>query len=228
MEINIKDLFRLALRKWWIFVICFLVFGSVSYIWTNYFIVPIYSSSTTLYVGKNIESEGIQSSDLYLGSTLILDYRELAKSKLVANEVINEMGLNNMSPGSLAGRIGVFQKNESRVIQITVNDTNPQMAMELTNKVAEVLQKKIIEIMQVENVQIIDKAELQPYPISPNKNLNYMIGIIVGLILGMGIILLIAYFDNTIKSAEDVQKHLDLPVIGIIPLYYLKGGKVRL
>lgn len=228
LEINMKDLFRLALRKWWVFVICVFVFGSAAYIRTNYFTIPTYSSSTTLYVGKNAETEGIQSSDLYLGANLILDYRELAKSKLVAGEVIDEMGLQNMSAGSLAGRIGVNQKNESRVIQISVIDTNPQMAMELTNKVAEVLQKKIIEIMQVENVQIIDKAEIQPFPISPNKRLNYMIGILLGLILGIGIILLIAYLDNTIKTNEDVNKHLGLPVIGNIPLYHVKGGKARL
>lgn len=228
LEINMKDLFRLVLKKWWIFLICVLAFGSASYIWTNYFIDPVYSSSTTLYVGKNIESEGLQSSDLYLGADLISDYRELAKSKMVANEVINDMGLNNMRPDYLAERIEVSQKNESRVIQISVNYTDPQMAMELTNKVTEVLQKKIMEIMQVENVQIIDKAELQLYPISPNKILNYLIGIILGLIIGMGIILMIVYFDNSIKTAEDVQKHLGIPVIGIIPLYYVKGGKVRL
>lgn len=228
LEINMKDLFRLVFRKWWIFIICILVFGSAAYIWTNYFIIPVYSSSTTLYVGKNIESEGIQSSDLYLGSTLILDYRELAKSKLVANEVIYDMGLQYMSASSLTGRIGVIQKNESRVIQISVSDIDPQMAMVLTNKVAEVFQKKIVEIMQVENVQIIDKAELQPFPISPNKRLNYMIGIILGLIVGIGIILLIVYFDNTIKTTEDVHKHLGLPVIGNIPLYHVKGGKARL
>ena len=222
LEINIKDLLRLILRKWWIFAICILVFGSAAYIWTNYFIVPIYSSSTTLYVGKNAESEGIQTSDLSLGSNLIHDYRELARSKLVAREVINEMGLQNMNPASLAGKIVVSQKNESRVIQISVNDTKPQMAMELTNKVAEVLQKKIIEIMQIENVQIIDKAELQPYPISPNKRMNYMIGAILGLFVGMGMILLIIYFDNTVKTPEDVKKHLDLPVIGTIPSFKIK------
>ncbi|HHU91293.1 MAG TPA: hypothetical protein GXZ22_09615 [Clostridiaceae bacterium] len=219
LEINIKDLIRLVFSKWWVFVSCILISGSAAYIWTNYFTIPVYSSSTTLYVGKNIESEGIQTSDLSLGSILINDYRELAKSKLVAREVIEEMGLRNVSPASLAGKIVVSQKNESRVIQISVNDTNPQMAMELTNKVAEVLQKKIIEIMQIENVQIIDRAELQPYPVSPNHRLNYMIGIILGLIVGMGIILLIIYFDNTVKTPEDVKKHLDLPVIGTIPTF---------
>ncbi|NLX64746.1 MAG: hypothetical protein GX022_08255 [Clostridiaceae bacterium] len=135
------------------------------------------------------------------------------------------MGLKNISAASLAGRIVVNQRGESRVIQISVNDTDPQMAMKLTNKVAEVLKKKIIEIMQIENVQIIDKAELQPNPVSPNKRMNYIIGVILGLIAGMGIILLIIYFDNTVKTPEDVKKHLNLPVIGTIPSFkFYKNG----
>lgn len=228
LEINMKELFMLILRKWWILIICMIIIGSASFIWTNYYTDPVYLSSTTLYVGKNIGSEGIQSSDLNLGSNLILDYRELAKSKLVANEVINDMGLVNISAKSLAKRIEVSQINESRVIRISVKDLDPQIAMKLTNKVAEVFQKKIIQIMQVDNVQIIDKAEVEFSPISPNKNLNYMIGIILGFVIGIGTILLVEYFDNTIRTTEDVQKHLDLPVIGNIPLFYFKGGKARL
>jgi capsular polysaccharide biosynthesis protein len=180
--------------------------------------VPVYSANTTLYVGKNIDIQGIQASDLKLGADLILDYRELAKSKLVANEVINELGLKNMSAGGLAGMVQVNQRNESRVIQISVNSTNPQMAMDLTNKVAEVFQKKVVEIMQVENVQIIDKAVMPFYPISPDNNRNIMLGIFLGFIIGAGIILLIAFLDKTVKSAEDVQRYLDLPVIGNIPV----------
>lgn len=228
IEINMKELIKIALGKWWIFIISILIFGGASYVWTNYFTTPVYASYTTLYVGKNIDSEGIESSDLNLGANLILDYRELSKSKLVAREVLDDVGLQNISADSLAERIEVTQKNESRVIQISVSDTDPQVAMELTNKVAEIFQKNIIKIMQVENIQVIDKAEIEENPISPNKKMNYIIGIILGFIVAIAVILLTKYLDNTIKTAEDVKEHLDLPVIGDIPLFHLTGGKVKL
>jgi len=222
LEINIKDLLVLIIKKWWVIAVCIIICFSIAYTWTNYFVDPIYSPSTTLYVGKDVSSEGIQTSDLNLGLILIDDYREIAKSKLVSNEVISELGLENISAHSLSKRIEVTQKNESRVIQISVRDTDPQRAMVLTNKVAEVLKKKIVEIMQIENVQIIDKAEVDYTPLSPNKVLNYVIAVLLGFITGLGLIILIKYFDNTIKTIEDVQKYLGLPVIGIIPLYYHK------
>lgn len=225
-EINLKELTKSVLSRWWIICICVLVIGSAAYAYSNYYLIPIYESYTTLYVGKNIEQSGLQAGDLYLGSALISDYREIAKSKLVASEVINELNLSHMSAGALSGRIGVAQKNDTRVIQISVSDSSPQMAMNIANKVAEVFQKKVIDIMQVENVQIIDKAELPRYPVSPNKNKNVIVGIMFGIALGLGIALLLEYLDDYIKTPDDVQTYTDLPVIGTIPMFQIKGRRV--
>lgn len=224
-EINIKDIFKSLLRRWWLLFICVIVFGGAAYYYTHYYLIPTYETYTTLYVGKDTGQTGLNQGDLYFGSALIPDYREIAKSKQVASEVIKDLGLSYMRPASLAGMIGVTQRNDSRVIQISIVDTNPQRAMEIANKVAEVFQKKVIEIMQVENVQIIDKAELQSYPIAPDNKRNIIMGIIIGLALGGGIAFLIEYMDNSIKTPEDVQKFIDLPVIGTIPVFKAKGRR---
>lgn len=224
VEISIRDIIKILLRKWWIVFICVVVFGVASYIWTNNFVVPMYTASTTLYVGKNTDQIGIASTDLNLGSNLIMDYREIAKSKLVAYEVIDELGL-RMSAGAMAGRIRVDQRDMTRVIQISVSDPNPQMATDIANTVAEVFKGKVIEIMQVENVQVIDKAELPMFPVSPNKQMNYMVGIVLGLAIGVGIIFLIEFLDDTVKTPEDVQKYTGLTVIGTIPVFQGKGRR---
>lgn len=225
VEISIKDIFKILLMKWWIIFICVVFFGAVAYIWTSNFVVPMYTTSTTLYVGKNTDQIGIESTDLSLGSNLIMDYREIAKSKLVAYEVIDELGL-RMSAGAMAGRIRVDQRDMTRVIQISVTDPNPQMAMDIANTVAKVFKRKVTEIMQVENVQVIDKAELPIFPVSPNKQMNYMVGIVVGLAIGVGIILLIEFLDDTIKTPDDVQKYTGLTVIGTIPVFHGKRRRI--
>lgn len=218
VEISIKDIFRILLKRWWIVFIGVVVFGTAAYIWSNYFVVPMYTASTTLYVGKNTDQVGIEPTDLNLGSNLIMDYSEIAKSKLVAYEVIDKLGL-RMSASAMASRVKVQPKNATRVIQISVSDPDPQMAMDITNKVAEVFQEKVKQIMQIENVQIIDRAELPWYPVSPNKQLYYLGGVCLGLAIGAAIIFLIEFLDDAIKTPEDVQRYTDLPVIGIIPLF---------
>lgn len=225
-DINLKELLHIFLRRWWILLLCVAAFGSGAYVWTKYYTIPLYAAGTTLYVGKNVDQIGIQANDLYLGLSLVQDYREIARSRLVANEVMDELGITNISAGALASRINVSQRDETRVIQISVVDPDPRIAMNLTNTVADVFRNKVIEIMQVENIQIIDKAELPMYPISPNRNRNIILGVAVGLAIGAGIIILIEFLDDTIKTPDDVKKYVELPVIGTIPSFHCKGRRM--
>jgi capsular polysaccharide biosynthesis protein len=156
---------------------------------------------------------------MMLGTQLVKDYRELVKSRMVSNIVIQELGLKNITTERLAQKITVTSKNDTRVIQISSEDGDPELAMNITNKVADIFKTQVVEIMKVENVQIIDKAEKATHPVRPNKRNYLAISFILGLALGLFIIFLIEFLDNTIKTPEDVAKHLDIPVIGTIPVF---------
>lgn len=221
MEVNIKELFSLTLKRWWLILLFMILFGSISAIWTQYYVTPIYQAYTTVYVGKNADEQGLSTTDLYIGATLVLDYSEIAKSRLVASAVANELGL-NMSPAALSSKISVSQKPETRVIQISVRDPNPELAMMIANKEAEVFMQKVAEIMQIENVQIIDTAELPLFPVSPNKQLNILIAVALGFVASVGIIILKEFLDDTVKTPEDIKRCVDLPVLGAIPAFQTK------
>lgn len=214
------DFMKLFLRKWWIVIICVFLCGGIAYIVTNYFTVPEYEAYTTIYVGKGPNETGVSVTDLNIGAAVVLDYREIAKSRLVASTVIERLNLDDISVDELSSRIFVEQISETRIIEIAVSHTDPKMAMDITNTVAEVFIEKIMEIMQVSNVSIIDKAELPQYPYSPNKSLNYLMGVFMGLLIGTGIIVLIYYLDKTVKTPEDIEKCTGLPVIGTIPVFH--------
>lgn len=218
-EINLKELMLIILKRWWILAICTVLCTAAAVWWSYHKMNPVYQTSTTLYVGKSIDTEGILSSDLSLGTQLINDYREIAKSRMVASTVIEELGIKDISAAAMAGKVSVNQRGETRVIQISVADTNPQMAKELANQFAEAFKKKVTEIMQIENVQIIDKAELPTYPVSPNKKRITLFAFALGFAIGIGIIFLLEYLDDTVKTPDDIHKYLDLPVVGTIPVF---------
>lgn len=199
-------------------MLCMVLCGSIA-AWRAFNLDPVYEAETTLYVGKKTDAEGVSYTDLNIGASVVLDYQEIAKSRIVASTAIQELGLTEFSVDELSKLISVNQRPDTRVIEITVIDTDPEMAMVLTNKVADVFKRKIAEIMQVENVQVIDAAELPERPISPSKRLVTVIGILIGAVLGVGIVFLMAYLDNTVKTSDDVKKHLNLPVIGTIPAF---------
>jgi capsular polysaccharide biosynthesis protein len=219
-EIDLRSLFRIMITRWWVIVICTVVCTSVSVIVSYFVLKPVYQSSTTLYIGKNIDvNSDINYNDVLLGTQLVKDYREIAKSRLISAQVIKDMGLKNLTPEGFSNKIEVNLKNDTRVIQITAEDRDPAIAQKIANNVAEVFKQKVVVIMQVENVQTIDVAEAPINPIKPNKRMNIAIAFVLGFMLGAGIIFLIEYLDTTVKTPEDVKRITQLPVIGIIPVF---------
>ena len=112
-EIDIKTLLNIAVRRWWILLLCIVVFGGMATCWTLYYVVPLYEANTTMYIGKNADEIGLSPTELNIGSAVILDYREIVKSRLVASAVLKELGYNNISPASLANSINVDQKSNT-------------------------------------------------------------------------------------------------------------------
>lgn len=219
--IDLKNILQMILKRWWIIVTSVLICTIATAVISFFFMDPVYQSNTTLYIGKKVDDQktDLAYNDLLLGTQLVKDYRELVKSRLVANQVLKDLKLDDITIEAFSKKLSVDLKNDTRVIQISATDTDPIMAKTISNKVADVFMEKVVDIMQVENVKVIDTAEVPKSPIKPNKKMNVAIAFVLGLMLGFGIVFLIEYLDNTVKTPEDIKKYLDLPVIGTIPVF---------
>lgn len=215
--IDIRELFLIIKKRLWLIILITLITTIIAGIFSFYILQPVYQANTTLYVGKNINVEGSMGyQDVLMSGQLVKDYRELAKSRLVANIVIDELNLRDISAEEITDMLGVNLKSDTRIIEITAQHTDPELAKQVANKVADVFKRKSVELIEVDNVQVIDVAETPVDPIKPNKKTNVAIGFVLGLMLGLGLVFMIEYLDNTIKTANDVEKYLGLPVIGTI------------
>lgn len=221
VEIDIRELFYLALKRWYIIVICFLVATGSSFAINQYYLKPVYKAQATLFLGK--ESDKLSSlsfADIQLNNQLVTDYRELLKSNLVAKNINEKLGVNI---AMFKNNVNVQTVKDSRIFSISYEDTNPKLATDVVNELALVIKQMASDIIEVKNVKIIDIANEPTVPIKPNKTKNIGMGAILGLISGAALIFISSIIDHTFKRTEEVERRLNLNVIGAIPKF--EGGK---
>ncbi|QQE78728.1 YveK family protein [Alicyclobacillus sp. SO9] len=220
---------ELELRQYWniirkrmklvvsIPIIALIISGVFSY----FVITPKYEASSTLLVNeRSSQANNIQISAIDASQALVKTYTQIIKSATVENAVKADLGL-NLTAAQLGSMIAVSSPNQSQVIQVSVTSPNVKQAVRIANSVAAVTQHETTKIMHSNNVQILDKATLpaNPSPVKPNKKLNLAIALVLGLMVSIGLAFLLEYLDTRIKSEEDVDRYLKLPVLGTIMDY---------
>lgn len=214
-EINLKELYSYFKSKiLWIVIIIVttLIVGNVYTILKR---VPMYQSNTTIVlVGES--KDGYNQSDSQLNQNLIGTYSEIIKSRKVLSQVIKNLDLKT-NVTELSKNIVTTSVEDTEIIKITVSNEKAKIAKKITDEVAKVFSEEIQDIYNLENVAIIDKAELSKNPYNINYVKDNVIYLIVGFVLSFGIVFIMYYFDTSIKSSEVVEEKLGLTVIGVVP-----------
>lgn len=208
---------ELLKNKVWIIVLTTISLLIISGIFTFYVIKPEYQAFSTLMIGKlQGYYEAIEYNDILLSQKLVSTYSEIAKSRTVSNEVIKNLDL-YITYETLIKKVNIKQVGDTGIIKIESKDENPEVAAKLADEIAKVFMKHVVRIMNIENIQVIDRAEIPLEPIKPVPILYMTAAGIFGVMIGIFTIFLVEYLDNRIKTSDDIIKHLQLPVIGVIP-----------
>jgi capsular polysaccharide biosynthesis protein len=214
-EIDLREYLAVFRRRFGVFV--FVIVGSVATAAIlSYFALPkVYSASTTLIVFKK-ETPIVDYSTLQLHRQLVKTYGELAKSRRVAEQVIDDLNL-PLNYSEFAKKVNVKLFRDTELLEMVVEDDDPYVAASIANVLAQVFIDEVVELMHEENVAIIDQAVPSTEPVRPRPLFNMAIAGAVGVLVGLALVFLLEQLDNTIDTTEDVERHLALPVLGMIP-----------
>ena len=216
-EINLKELFRYILAKCYIVLLVLVAVFSVGVLYSVYLKTPMYKSSTKVVLTTEKDSKStITTNDVTLSNNLVKTYSEIAKSRNVLDKVANNLQLAG-GADALASKVTVASAANTQLITVTVSDSDAERAQKIANEIAKVFKSEIINIYKIDNVQIVDKADLasSAYNINvANSALKYFAA---GLALGIGVVLVMFYLDNTIKNSQVVEDKVGLVVLGVVP-----------
>lgn len=216
--ISLKELFSTLRKRLNLIIIICLLAVMISAVISYFILTPIYQASTQILVNQSKSEENLyNTSQVQTNLQLINTYNVIIKSPAILEIVRDELSLKE-TIGELNGKLTVQSEQDSQVVNVMVQDESPVKAAKIANKTAEVFEKEIVTIMNVDNVKILAKATVEenPTPINPNPPLNIAIAFVVGLMASVGLAFLLEYLDNTIKTERDIEKMLELPVLGVI------------
>ena len=217
IEIDLGELLHVMLRKLWIIVLVGLITAISAGVYTKLCVAPKYISTTKLYiVNKSMSLTSLSLSDLQMGTQLTQDYMVLVQSRPVLQQVIDNLEL-DMTYRELGEMMSLDNPSNTRILTIDVEYTDPYMAKEIVDEIANVASKQISEIMELDEPNIVEVGEVPEYPSSPNLVKNVAIAGVLGIIIAMGIICIAHLMNDTIRTQDDVEKYLELSTIGLIP-----------
>ena len=209
-------------RKLWIILLTGIV-GAVGFgLFTAMVMKPVYTSSTMLYI-VNKTTTLTSLTDLQLGTQLTKDYKVLVTSRPVTGQVITNLDL-NLSHEQLVKKIKVDNPTDTRILTISVEDTDPYMAKSIADEFASVASARMAEIMDSAPPNIVEEAYLPTQKTKPSITKNTMIGGLAGVFLAGAIILVLFVMNDAIKTPEDVEKYLGLNTLATIPVFEGETG----
>lgn len=216
IEIDVLYLLRkLWSRKFFVIFIA-LVVGTVALLGSIFLIKPKYTSTTRIYVVSRSSDSSLTNQDLQAGSYLVNDYKEVITSNEVLSSVINQENL-SLSTSELSNMISVSIPTDTRVISISVEDTDAQEASDIANTIREVAAEKIKAVTKVDDVTTLEAAEVASKPSSPNIKRNAALGVLVGGFLAIVGILVLEVLDDRVRRPEDVEEVLGMTLLGVVP-----------
>ena len=225
MEIDLWAIFRALKKRALMILAAALLCACLTCAYTLLLVTPMYTSSAAMLVLSKEEAT-VSTADLQVGSQLTNDYSVLITSRPVLQEVIDTLSL-DMDYEHLERNITVTNPEETRILQLSVENPDPERAKEIVDTLSNVSSQYIGEQMEVDPPKIIEEGEIPTQRTSPSMSRNVLLGFMAGLVVSAGIIVLRTVLDDTIKTEDDITKYLGLYTLSSVPdrKDYISGKK---
>lgn len=221
--ISLQEIAYALKKRWKLIALITIAATLVSAILSFFVIKPQYEAKTKLFIGKQEtqETNAYNNSDVMMYQQLMKTYAELVKTSDLVTKAVKSANLdyNQNEIKEILNNLTATPSADTQILDLSFKGGNPKAVLKITEAITDEFISESKELIPNGNVQVIQKPQLPEKPVSPNKKLNIIIAFVLGIMVGVGVVLLIEYLDNTFKSREDLEKTLDLPIIGTIPDY---------
>lgn len=215
IEIDVLSLLRTIWRKKFLILLTAILTTGLAFAYSAFLATPQYDSTTRLYVVNQSSDNGtvITNQDLQAGSFLVKDYKEIILSQDVLQNVTTTLGIAE----DIKDKITVTIPTDTRILSITVRDSDPNQAATIANTLRDEAAKKIIEVTKVSDVTTLEAALPAEKPSTPRTKRNLALGFVAGAFLATALVLVLEVLDDRVKRPQDIEEGLGMTLLGVVP-----------
>ena len=215
-EIDLIDLAWALLDKIQYIVLCFLIGAVIMNAYSYFLVRPTYKSTAKMYVVSASKNSVVDLDALNIGTSLTADYEQLMLSYPVLEQVINKLNL-DMDSDTLAKMITLENPTDTRILNINVVSTDPKSARDIANTLMDVSVDYLPKTMSTNAPNVAQKAKLADHKDGPSYTKYTMIGALAGAFLYCMYLVVKYLMDDTIHTADDMEKYFDIVPLAVIP-----------
>lgn len=231
IEIDLLEVIHILFSRLWLILGVGLFVAIGGFIISKFILTPTYESTTKIYILNKSDNTTVTYSDVQMGTQLTKDYAELINSRYVLEKVILQLSLADMEYEELLHQVSVNTPADTRIVSITVEHTNPALAMQIADCIREVAGEHIQNVMDIDAVNVVEPANMPTEKAGPSVMKWTLFGGIAGVFIVCAVILVLYLLDDSIKSSDDVEKYLGLSTLALIPVAVdedsVKKGKTK-
>ena len=215
-EIDLLELFRAILKHIKLIIVLCILFGIGGFFGTKLLITPTYTASTSIYLTPQISETGsLDYNSQMANSKLVTNVVNLLTQNNIMSEVAKDVGLE--SAKNVKDALTVSNETNTEIITITATTTDPKLSKDIANSTVSTFINRMQKNLNVRNIEVVDKAKLSYIPSGPNVKKNTIMATFVGFVLGCGYAVLKFLLDNRLRTKEEAEKYLGVPVFCEIP-----------
>jgi len=215
--ISLGEILEVLKKRWKLILIVTLLATLVSGLVSFFLISPKYEASTKLFIGKEAGAEaGYDQSEIAMYQKLMKTYSEAIKTRDLVGRAIKVTN-SNLTEDEVLKKLTVVTVADTQILQIKIDDKNPNMAATMVQAITNEFVTTSKVLVPNGNIKVIESVKVPEIPVSPNKKMNIAIAFLLGLMVSVGVSFLLEFLDNTYRNREQLEKELDIPVIGTIP-----------
>ena len=217
VEIDLVEIWQVIKKQFGLLVVIVILCAILAGVISKFFIAPKYTSSSTIFLTPSISESGVVDfTSQNSNEKLVNNVMALLVQDNILSEVAKQTGMESVE--DLRDQIEVSNDTNTTLVKVEATTLDPKLSKNIVNSMVNVFIDTMQENLNLKNIEIVDKAKLSYEPSGPNVKKNILMGAAAGFVIDALIVVLKVLTNTKLKSKEEAEKYLKLPVFCELPV----------